>query len=133
MMFGYIPDQEIDMADSLYPVVLKGDAETYRPISEVIRKTHYHGLDLIPANLHLYNAEYEIASRLPTFGPSYLTGLKQEIASVSQNYDVVIIDPPPALGMISLSVLYRSEENTSEHKSLMRTTYAVFSLKKKKN
>src|SRR3546814_8579539 len=82
-------------------VVLKGDAETYRPISEVIRKTHYHGLDLIPANLHLYNAEYEIASRLPTFGPSYLTGLKQEIASVSQNYDVVIIAPPPALGMIS--------------------------------
>src|SRR3546814_11742061 len=71
MMFGYIPDQEIDMADSLYPVVLKGDAETYRPISEVIRKTHYHGLDLIPANLHLYNAEYEIARRLPNFGPSY--------------------------------------------------------------
>src|SRR3546814_12664023 len=83
----------IDMADSLYPVVLKGDAETYRPISEVIRKTHYHGLDLIPANLHLYNAEYEIASRLPTFGPTYLTGLKQAIAPVSQNYDVVIIEP----------------------------------------
>src|SRR3546814_20379806 len=46
------------------------------------------------------------SSDLPTFGRSYLTGLKQEIASVSQNYDVVIIDPPPALGMISLSVLY---------------------------
>lgn len=106
MMFGYIPDQEIDMADSLYPVVLRGDKETYRPIAEVIRKTHYHGLDLIPANLHLYNAEYEIASRLPAYGASYLTGLKQEIASVSHNYDVVIIDPPPALGMISLSVLY---------------------------
>src|SRR3546814_16038240 len=30
MMFGYIPDQEIDMADSLYPVVLKGDAEIGR-------------------------------------------------------------------------------------------------------
>src|SRR3546814_19348581 len=46
------------------------------------------------------------SSDLPTFGRSYLTGLKQEIASVSQNYAVVIIDPPPALGMISLSVLY---------------------------
>lgn len=105
MMFGYIPDNDLEINDTILPCVLQG-SEDYRPISEVIRKTHYHGLDLVPANLHLYNAEYEIASRLPTFGPQYLTMLRKQIESVSQNYDVVILDPPPALGMISMSVLY---------------------------
>src|SRR3546814_6342146 len=88
-----------------------------------------------------------------------LNRLAQGIASVSDLYDVVILDPPPALGAISLSVLRaanvlvvpvpptvmdfsstaaflamldeRSEEHTSELPSLLRISYAVFCLKKK--
>jgi len=35
-----------------------------------------------------------------------LTVLRDEIADVSDRYDVIVLDPPPALGMVSLSVLY---------------------------
>ena len=34
-----------------------------------------------------------------------LDRLSQGIASVAERYDVVVVDPPPALGAISLSVL----------------------------
>src|SRR3546814_5443215 len=42
---------------------------------------------------------------------------------------------PPTLyiGYVGLSVAFRSEEHTSELQSLMRISYAVFCLKKKKH
>lgn len=102
MMFGIIPDQDLGEDETLY-AVLRNNMP--RNIRSVIRKTHYHGLDLIPANLFLYNAEYEIAGRMRATDGFTLMGLRSEINKVCADYDVVILDPPPALGMISLSVL----------------------------
>lgn len=104
MAFGILPDADIDESETVYPALMVG--EYHRPIEELIRKTHYFGLDLIPANLTLYNAEYELAARIAKHGFSVLATLAKEIYRVSSNYDVIILDPPPALGMISLSVLY---------------------------
>lgn len=103
MMFGYIPDQDLDELDTIYPLL---SVDPPRTMGELIRKTHYHNLDLIPANLKLYNAEYELAARIPKHGFGVLGALGKQIQSVADNYDVIIMDPPPALGMVSLSVLY---------------------------
>jgi chromosome partitioning protein len=105
MLFGYIPDDDFGPWDSIAACLIPGDEENYRPMPELIRKTHYHGLDLVPSNLNLYNAEYEIAGRMRAYGMSILTLLRDQIAGVAQQYDVVILDPPPALGMVSMSVL----------------------------
>ena len=70
-----------------------------------IRKTHFDGLDLIPANLRLFQSEYELAARMARGQGALLDRLAQGIASVADLYDVVVLDPPPALGAISLSVL----------------------------
>src|SRR3546814_9080763 len=53
----------------------------------------------------LFQSEYEIAARMARGQGILLNRLAQGIASVSDLYDVVILDPPPALGAISLSVL----------------------------
>ncbi len=103
MMFGYIPDQDLQEDDSIYPILR---AEKKVSLKSLIRKTHYHGLDLIPANLKLYNAEYELAAAIRDYGFSVLGTLGSELAKISDDYDVIIMDPPPALGMVSLSVLY---------------------------
>lgn len=105
MLFGYIPDDDFGPWDSIAACLIPGDEEHYRPLPELIRKTHYHGLDLVPSNLNLYNAEYEIAGRMRAYGMNILTLLRDQIAAVANNYDVVILDPPPALGMVSMSVL----------------------------
>ena len=103
MMFGYRPDVDLEEDDTLY-------GHFHNPellgVRKIIRKTHFHGLDLIPANLRLYNLEYEIAGYLARNQNLNIIDLIAEaIDSVVEDYDVVIMDPPPALGMVSMAVL----------------------------
>ena len=101
-LFGYVPDLDLDEAETLYPF-LREDERT--SLDYAIRKTHFDGLDLIPANLRLFQSEYELAARMARGQGALLDRLQQGIASVAGRYDIVVIDPPPALGAISLSVL----------------------------
>ena len=73
-------------------------------LAYAIRDTYFDQIKLIPANLSLYSVEYDLAARLPG-NPLLLDRLRSGIAAAQDEFDVVIIDPPPALGMISLSVI----------------------------
>src|SRR3546814_1721260 len=46
--------------------------------------------------------------------------------------DVFLTENSPAMSLVESKGLFRSEEHTSELQSLMRISYAVFCLKKKK-
>lgn len=103
MMFGYRPDVDLTEDDTLY-------GHFHNPellgVRSIIRKTHFFGLDLIPANLKLYNLEYEIAGYLAQNQNFDIIDLIAEaIDTVVDDYDIVIMDPPPALGMVSMAVL----------------------------
>lgn len=102
-IFGMNPDVDVDEEeDTLYPFLRHGGPKS---LHYALRATYWPGIALIPANLGLYDAEYEFAARMarePTF---ILDRLRDGIASISDQFDVVLLDPPPALGMISLSVL----------------------------
>src|SRR3546814_1764179 len=58
----------------------------------------------------------------------------QEVAEklLSGEVDTAVLSIPAEHPFLSSQVLCRSEENTSELQSLMRISYAVFCLKKKK-
>jgi chromosome partitioning protein len=101
-LFGYVPDLDIAEGDTLYPFFRHPEMES---LVSAVRETHWDGLYLIPANLHLYSAEYELAARVARAEPNLLNRLAEGIASIGDHFDVVILDPPPALGTISLSVM----------------------------
>lgn len=105
--FGYIPDKDIEEKETLLPFLV-GDTES---IETVIRKTYWPGLDLIPANLALYNAEFilpVINSQKRASGEKFefYKILKTGLDSVKQNYDIILIDCPPSMGMLSINALY---------------------------
>ena len=101
-LFGYVPDLDIREEDTLYPFFRNAEMSS---LAYAVRETHWDGLYLIPSNLKLYSSEYELAARVARAEPNLLNRLAEGIASIGDHFDVVILDPPPALGTISLSVM----------------------------
>src|SRR3546814_13582626 len=82
-----------------------------------LRKTHFDGLELVPANLRLFQSEYEIAARMARGQGNLIDRMTQGIASIADRFDVVVLDPPPAPGAISLSVLRAANALVVDRKS----------------
>ena len=100
-VFGFNPDIDIDDEHTLLPFFRHGGEPNLR---YGLRPTAWTGIDLVPANLGLYQAEYEAAARLRG-NANALDRLRIGVEDLAQDYDVILLDPPPALGMISLAVL----------------------------
>jgi chromosome partitioning protein len=99
-LFGYNPETDIEEEETLLSYLEPGGRDD---LSYAIRKTYWSGLDLIPACLGLYNAEYHLAST--GAGTDRFERLRLGLREVAEAYDIVVLDPPPALGMISLNAL----------------------------
>lgn len=99
--FGLRPDLDLHDKDTLLPY-FDGSMPDLR---YAIRETYWDQLHIIPSNLSLYSAEYELAAKAGKSGPGWIDRLLEGIETIEDNYDVIIMDPPPALGMISLNVV----------------------------
>jgi len=100
-IFGVNPDYDLEESDTLYPFLMHGGETT---LHYALRETYWDGISLIPANLSLYNAEYLLAAKVQG-DSSMFDRLAAGIETIKDEFDIILIDPPPALGMISLSVL----------------------------
>ncbi len=70
------------------------------PLSEVIISTEIEGLDLVPSSIDLVGAEIELVNRLRR---EYI--LKASIDKIKDQYDYIIIDCLPSLGLITINAL----------------------------
>ncbi|MCL4128831.1 UNVERIFIED_CONTAM: hypothetical protein GTU68_005716 [Idotea baltica] len=75
------------------------------PMSEAIVDTYFPGLHLAPARLVLSEFETETAVNAGR-GIAFFEKLDKAIQSVEKDYDVIVIDSPPALGFLTLTGLY---------------------------
>ena len=80
---------------TLYNALLLGE-----PLDRVILKTQIDGLDLIPADKNLVGAEVELVAAV---NREYQ--LRNLIAQIRNNYDFIVMDCPPALGLLTLNAL----------------------------
>jgi chromosome partitioning protein len=109
-MFGYVPDAEIDEDSTILPY-LSGYQTT---LDYAVRKSYWPNIDLIPACLALYEAELAIVMHLAAQQDvdkrvQFFMELKYGLQTVADRYDVVLLDSPPALGMISINVLMAAD------------------------
>jgi chromosome partitioning protein len=73
-------------------------------VTEVIKPTAVENLDAIPATIQLAGAEIEL---VPTI--SREVRLKRALEKVKHNYDYMIIDCPPSLGLLTINALTASD------------------------
>ena len=105
-LFGFNPHFDVERDQTLYPYL--SIESTQSDLDYAVQPTPWPNVDLIPSCLELFDIEYELAAAGST-GESVISArfrkLRQGLRDLAQNYDIVILDPPPALGTISLAVM----------------------------
>lgn len=91
--------KSVDFEKSLYDVLLDDE-----PVENAIVKTAVKKLHLLPASIDLAGAEIEIA---PLLDRESL--LKKKIESLREDYEYILIDCPPSLGLMTLNALVASD------------------------
>lgn len=99
---------ELDQFPSLYEAIRYD--EHRKPISALIRKTNFPGLDIIPANLELQEFEYDTPLILAEkgtrdIGRMFFTRLDAALSEVGDKFDIIVLDCPPQLGYLTLTAL----------------------------
>lgn len=106
-MFGSQPELDVAENETIY-ASLRHDG-LRRPLRDIIRKTYFSGVDLVPGNIEVMEYEHEvprIISQRNGPGALFFERLREVINQVDDDYDVVILDTPPSLGFLTLGAIY---------------------------
>ena len=74
------------------------------PAADLILPTEYPNLSLLPSSVHLIGAELELTSM-----EEREFKLKKALTSVRKDYDFILMDCPPSLGLLTLNSLCASD------------------------
>lgn len=103
---GYAPETEVTDDSTLLPLFYGEESD----VRYAIRDTYWHNLDLIPARIALSDVEFEVPARLLSDRKfEFWDILNKGLRPVLRDYDVVIVDTPPALSQLTTNALVAAD------------------------
>ena len=106
-LLGVLPETDVGANETLYAAIRYDEGR--KSLRDVVRKTYFDGLDLVPGNLELM--EFEHTTPRALMGASkkadgiFFARIASALEEVADQYDVVVLDCPPQLGFLTLSGL----------------------------
>ncbi|CAI2563274.1 Sporulation initiation inhibitor protein Soj [Apilactobacillus kunkeei] len=91
--------QKSDIQKDIYDILVNEE-----PISEAIIPSKHERLDIVPATIQLSGADIELTPQM-----ARETRLLNALKSVSDQYDYVLVDCPPSLGLITVNAFTASD------------------------
>lgn len=102
-LHGYQPEFDLMDGGTLYDAIRYDDPV---PLRDVIQRSYYPSLDIVPGNLDLMEFEHDTPRAiLNRDGDTFFTRIGAALAQVQDDYDIVVMDCPPQLGFLTMSAL----------------------------
>lgn len=105
-MFDIQPESLLDEEQTLGNFL--SPRSTFDDFKASIHDTAWPTIKIVPSSLGLQDAEWDLTATLREGGQAVREGLQRlriGIESVLKDFDVILLDPPPAMGFLGLNVM----------------------------